>query len=47
MEQITTSITPTGIKKTALEIISLVEILNLEKIILPPYPAFCFQNKSV
>jgi hypothetical protein len=36
MEQMTKSMTPIGIKKTALEIISLVEILNLENIIFPP-----------
>jgi len=34
MEQMKKSITPIGIKKTALEMISLVEIFNLVKIIL-------------
>jgi hypothetical protein len=36
MEQMKKSITPMGIKNTALEIISLVEIFNLEKSIFPP-----------
>jgi hypothetical protein len=36
MDQITKTITPMGIKNTALEIISLVEIFNLEKSIFPP-----------
>jgi hypothetical protein len=36
MEQMTKSITPMGIKNTALEMISLVEIFNLEKSIFPP-----------
>jgi hypothetical protein len=36
LEQIKTSITPMGIKKTALEMISLVEIFSLEKSIFPP-----------
>jgi hypothetical protein len=38
MEQIKNSITPMGIKNTALEIINLVEIFSLEKNIFPPYP---------
>jgi len=36
MEQMKRSITPIGIKNTALEIISFVEIFNLEKIMVPP-----------
>jgi hypothetical protein len=36
MEQMKKSITPMGIKNTALEIISLVEIFNLEKSIFTP-----------
>jgi hypothetical protein len=42
MEQMKNNITPMGIKNTALEIINLVEIFNLEKNIFPPlsYPAF-------
>jgi hypothetical protein len=36
LEQINTSISPMGIKKTALEMISLVEIFSLEKNIFPP-----------
>jgi len=36
MEQIKKSITPIGTKKTALEMISFVEIFNLEKIIFHP-----------
>jgi putative cell wall-binding protein len=38
MEQMKNNITPMGIKNTALEIINLVEIFNLEKNIFPPYP---------
>jgi len=43
------SITPIGIKKTALEMNSLVEIFNLEKNIFPPHSAgktYCFYLKK-
>jgi hypothetical protein len=36
MEQMNRSITPIGIKNTALEMTSLAEIFNFEKNILPP-----------